>query len=570
MSSLPVLRQSAAELLALVVTDLFPGALLARSVATEFGFFCDIIATQPIDDYALPLIEEKMRGYAKQNLEVKALDMMREVAANYLEHKGQSIRADAVRSAKENIVSLIQIGDFADYCQLPYISEAQEVESFKIFKIEPAVCFIPEEGMVDVKRIHGTVSTDKQSLKKLVKALQAGRKSDHTNLPKERELFSFHEEISTLSCVWERNGAEFKRILTAWWEKEHKKQQFRLVSTPSLVKESLTRKAGVYHDHFAEIHPPVFEINDTQYVIAPTVAPAHMVLFQEKLRSSREMPIRIGECAPVVSLEQGSNLWGAFDSTLVSADFAHIFCAPEHLEEEFISSLQFIDKFIKMFGFEYYWYFKGRGEKFAGTVNRWEKATLSLDSAFQKSGFTYVSDPQESAFAGPVAEARLIDSCGREWKGPTVGLDFNSPDRMALRYQGTDGKTHVPLMIVRSLFGSFERFVALLLENTSGVLPLWLAPEQVRVLPVKMEYDANAKAVRQAISDAGYRAEIDYGHEQIGKKVTKAQHEKVPYLIIIGEKEENEHLITLRSGIEAHQQIITVEAFLKLIGEVTP
>ena len=490
MSSLPVLRQSAAELLAMVVTDLFPGALIAQSVATEFGFFCDIIATQPVDDYALPLLEEKMRGFAKQNLEVKTLDMMREVAANFLEHKGQPIRADAVRSSKENIVSLIQIGDFSDYCQLPYIAETQEVESFKIFKVEPAVCFIPEEGMVNVKRIHGTVATDKQSLKKLVKALQAGRKSDHTNLPRGRELFSFQEEVSSLSCVWESKGAEIKRILTSWWENEHKGQQFRLVSTPSLVKESLTKKAGVYDGHFADTNPPVFEINDTSYVIAPTVAPAHMVLFQEEPRSSKEMPIRIGECAPLVSLEKESHLWGAFDSTLVSADFAHIFCAPEHLEEEFISSLQFIDKFIKMFGFEYYWYFKGCGEKFAGTVNRWEKATNSLDLAFQNCGFTYVSDPQETAFAGPVVEARLIDSCGREWKGPTVGLDFNSPDRMALRYHGTDGKTHVPLLIVRSLFGSFERFVALLLENGSGKLPVWLAPEQVRVLPVKMENDA--------------------------------------------------------------------------------
>lgn len=466
MSSLPVLRQSAAELLALVVTDLFPGALIVQSIPTEFGFFCDVLATQPIDDYALPLIEEKMRGYVRQDIEVKTLDMMREVAANFLEHKGQTIRADAVRSASENIVNLIQIGDFHDYCPLPYITETREVESFKIYGVEPAICFIPEEGVVDVKRIHGVVAADKQALKKLVKSLQAGKKADHTRSSGERGVFSFHEEISSLSCVWEDRGVKVRRLLIQWWESEHVKQQFRQVSTPSLIKESLAGKAGVY-DQFSDEDLPVFEVEDTQYVVVPTPAPSHMVLFGEKSRNSKDMPLRIAECAPLVSQGQKSNLWGAFDSAVAGADFAHIFCAPEHLEGEFISSLQFIDKFIKMFGFEYYWYFKGRGEKFAGTVNRWEKATNSVSSAFEKCGFAYESDPQETAFAGPVVEARLIDSCGREWKGPRVGLDFNSPDRMGLRYQGADGKTHVPLMIVRSLFGSFERFVALLLENGS-------------------------------------------------------------------------------------------------------
>jgi threonyl-tRNA synthetase len=568
MSSLPVLRQSAAELLALVVIELFPGALLVQSVATEFGFYCDIIATQPIDDYALPLLEEKMRHFAKQALEVRALDMMRENAAGLLEHKGQPIRAQEVRYAKENIVSLIQIGDFCDYCPLPYISDTKEVESFKIFKVEEATHFIADEGLVDVKRIHGTVSTDKQSLKKLVKSLQAGKKSDHTKIAGEMKLLTFQEAVSDFSWIWRSRGAAFKKVLINWWECEHKAQRFCIVSTPSLVKESLTKKAGVYDGHFADFNPPVFEVDDSEYVIAPTVAPAHMVLFGEKLRSEREMPIRFAECAPVVYLEKAANLWGAFDSRIVGADFAHIFCAPQHLEEEFISSLQFIDKIIKMFGFEYYWNFIGRGDKFAGTVNRWEKATTSLDSAFQKCGFTYVSDSSEYSFTGPIAEARLIDSFGREWKGPTVGLDLNAPERLGLRYQGTDNKTHVPLMVVRSIFGSLERFAALLLEHTSGELPLWLAPEQVRIMPVKEDYDAYAKKVSEALSDAGYRITIDYGSEQIGKKITKAEHEKVPYLMILGEKEEKEDLITLRSGVyDAHQQTITVEAFFRLVNE---
>jgi threonyl-tRNA synthetase len=279
------------------------------------------------------------------------------------------------------------------------------------------------------------------------------------------------------------------------------------------------------------------------------------------------MPIRYAEFLPVILRENTGLLGGLLDSRSVSADEAHIFCAPEHLEAEFISSLQFIDKIIKMFGFEYYWYFKGRGHKYAGTENRWEKATNSLHSAFQKAGFTYASDPQEVSFAGPIAEARLIDNFGREWKGPTVSLDLNAPERFGLRYLGSDGKTHVPLMIVRSVFGSMERFIALLLEHTSGILPLWLAPEQIRVLPVSKENDAYAKEVSKAVREAGYRVNVDYGQESIAKKITKAECEKIPYIIIVGDKEEKNHLITLRNSYQTQEQMIPVEAFLSIIHE---
>ena len=473
-----VLRQSAAELLALVVVDLFPGALLAESVATEFGFYCDIIAAQPIDDYAIPLLEEKMRSLAKQGLEVRSLDMMREVAANFLEHKGQPLRGKAAGLANDNIISLIQIGDFCDYCEAPYISNTQEIEFFKLFGVEEATHFISGEGLVGVKRIYGTVSTDKPNLKKLVKALQSGKKCDHTKLPQAKELFSFHEELSDTDWVWESNGAALKRGLRNWWENEHLQQRFQLVTTPLLVKESLIRKLGVYDDRLASFDFPIFEQGEISYVIPPTTAPAHLLLFQTKLRHERDMPIRYAECASVISREQFGKLWGLFNSSIVNADFAHIFCAPKHLEAEIISSLQFIDKFIKMFDFEYYWSFKDRGQRFAGTENKWEKAKDSFKSAFQACGFNYVDKPQEGCFAGPVVEAWLVDRFGREWKGPSVALDFNAPDRSGLSYQTAEGKNSAPLMIVRSMFDSFERFVALLLEHTSGALPAWLSSEQ--------------------------------------------------------------------------------------------
>lgn len=481
MTSLPVLRKSAAELLASVAIDLFPGALLFQCRSTEVGFYCDIVANQPIDHYALPLLEEKMRGLTKQNLEIRALDMMREVASNYLEHKGQSLRARSAAHAKDNILSLIQIGDFCDYCQLPYIEHTGEAQFFKLVGIEEVVQYIPDEDSVKVKRISGIVSFDKSSLKKEMKALQAGKKADHTALPVERKLFSLHPEVSDWTWFWETEGARVKKTLTGWWEEEHRKQQFNIVSTPPLVKEELFLKTGILEeDGFDEdFDPSSLEIQGVAYRIPSTPVASHLVLFKTQKPIERKMPARYAECAPFVFQKQEGDLWGMLNSHFVTADFAYIFCSPQQLEAEFISSLQFIDKIIKMFDFEYYWRFIGRGEKFAGSVIRWEKAVESLNSAFKTCGFAYESDVQESSFAGPVVEARILDRFGREWKGPSLTLNFSLPTKFDLRYQAADGKEYAPLMLVRRLFGSVERFVALLLEHNSGSLPLWLVPEQV-------------------------------------------------------------------------------------------
>jgi len=465
MPSISVLRQSAAELLASVVIDLFPGALLVRAVATEQGFYCDIVASQTIDDYALPLLEEKMRGEAKKGLTVRSLDMMREVAVNYLSHKGQPIRGQEVGMAKENIVSLIQIGDFCDWCSLPYVHNTQELEFFKIVKIAPATSYVADEGSIEVKRIHGIVAPDKYHLKKAVKGWLTGQKGSHTKWTQERKFFFPEPRISETAWVWEQQGLEIKRNLISWWENTHQVELFQLVATPALIKKTLAEKAGVYEE--GDPHAtPITEINGVSYVLAPTVAPAHMTLFSQTARSEKELPIRYAEYAPLIFREPAGQLGGILDASTVSADFAHIFCAPSHLEKELISSLQFIDKSIKMFGFEYHWHFVGRGEKFAGTVRRWETALASMKAAFQQCGFTYGSDPQEDSFAGPIAEARLIDRFGREWKGPHVRVDIEAPERFGLKYQGGDHKLYKPWIIARSLFGSLERFVALLLEHT--------------------------------------------------------------------------------------------------------
>jgi threonyl-tRNA synthetase len=462
MPSLSVLRQSAAEVLALTALELFPGALLIQCAATENGFYCDLLASQPIDDYAVPLLEESMRKTIKASIEVRSLDMMREVAVGYLEHKGHPLRAEAVEVAPENIVSLIQIGEFCDYCPSPYVTNTSEVAAFKVLRVERLFRDLDNGQSEEFKRIHGIVASDKQALKKMVKAYQAGKKTDHSFQSHEKKLFSFHSDISKLEWVWEGQGMNLKNKLSEWWKKEHQTQQFQLVSTPVLIRESLARKAGL-----KEVLPTL-DMEGVEYVIPPSSTPSHMALFAEKKRFEKEMPIRYAECSASVYRKPMSDLWGILNSHLQSADSSHIFCAPCHLEKELISSLQFIDKTIKIFGFEYHWHFAGRGQRFAGSEHRWEKAVATLNAAFEKCGWTYTADPDEYSYQGPIVEARLTDRFGREWRGPWIRIDFYSPEKFGLAYQGADQKTHGPIMIVRSLFGSLERFVALLLEHSQG------------------------------------------------------------------------------------------------------
>ncbi len=571
--SLSHLRQSAAELLACVVTDLFPGAYMVNSSATEFGFYYDFIAEQPIDMQALTLMEEKLRALVKQNVEVRTLDMMRENAAQFFEHKEQPFIAQRVREARENIVSIFQVGEFHDYCPFPHIAETQDVGAFKLLNVEATTHFLLEEGVVPVIRIHGTAFPDTYALKKYLKTLVSGRKRDHRQLGKTLDLFAMHEDASTRAWFWHHNGAVLREVLLDWWRNEHRKQHCSFLVTPPFVKDKLMQKFGIYDNVFENEYPPSCEIEDVDYVVPPTLSPVHAMIFGSKFHAHRDLPVRFAECAYIANTDKKKHLWGMFDARFVYADYVHIFCSPSQVENELISSLQFIDKFTKIFNFEYHWYLKGQGQRSAGqkvvgSDAKWKKSTECMVSAFEKSGLNYTIDEAECAYNGPVAEARLIDSLGREWKGPYIGFDFNCPERLNLRYQEVNNEMQMPLMLVRSLFGSIERFVAILVEHYAGVLPVWLAPEQVRVIPVKEGDNAYAQDVYTALEAAGFRATIDVRSESLGAKIHAAENEKLPYMVIVGEKETKQHLITVRSVTkETTQRVTTLEAFLKQLQQ---
>lgn len=561
-SSLHQLRQSAAILLANAVCDVFPGVRLVEGRVSEFGFSYDFVAEQPIDAYAIPLIEEKMRALSKADIEIRSLAMMRENAAQLFSHHGQSIKAEIVGESLENIVSVCQIGEFFDFCPALTIASTSEIRVFKILKIEKVQLHRADWEAFDVVRIRGTAFADLKSLKRYVKAVEAAKKRDHRVLAKELELCGQHADSGSVEWHWLPRGAALRDTLRQWWYDEHRRQGYMAIKTPSFVKEKFLIRVGLQADAAA----PVCSFGGADYVMPISRSPLHALEFCTALHSYRELPVRYVECAQVYDPEKDGKLWGLFNAQLPEADAAHVFCSAEQVEKEMISSLQFIGKITKILGFEHHWSLGGRGAKYAGTLRQWESALQCFDNAFKACELSYAADSQAEAFAGPVAQAYIVDALGREWKGPSLAVDFNCPERLGLRYQNQNDDRAVPFMLVRTLFGSLERFIALLVEHFAGAFPLWLAPEQVRVITVGQHGHAYAHHVWQTLNDRGYRVGADYSAEQLGKKIHQAESKKVPYLVIIGDKEEKQNLLTVRSGYcEKIQADIALEDFARQI-----
>lgn len=553
MISLAALRQSAAELVAFAVTELFPGAILADSKISEFDFHYDVIAEQPIDENAICLIEEKVRSLIKENRQVRLLEMMRENAIMLFEHKGQPLKAQLVHEAQENIVSIFQIDDFYDFCPAPYISTTGEVTAFKILNIERATWYFSGEES-EVVRIRGTAFFDKKLLKNHIKSLHAAKKVDHRLIGKEMGLFEPMDETSAAAWVWLPNGAKLHKVLYDFWQEAHSKQHFSFIISPHLIKASLIEANQVAIDE------EICRIKGIDYSTPFSLTPSHALYCQKKLHSYRQLPIRLAECSNIYLPGAEGKLWGILNSSLVYSDTAHIFCSSEDLEAEIISSLQFIDKFIKMFGFEHYWCLCGQQQN-SKASNAWKKGQNAFINAFKATGITF--DCEKDTGHSLYARAHIVDSTGREWEGPCLSLHLECPKQFGLHYQGIDKKMHVPMVLKRTLFGSFERFTAVLVEHFAGHLPAWLAPEQVRVIPVLEKNIAYADAYFKRIEECGYRTTIDRSNEQLRSKIQSAQNEKIPYLLIIGDKEEKQGSITVRSSdLEMAEAQMTIDIFL--------
>lgn len=538
-SPLFALRQSTAEVLAYTFSQLFPEALLVDCEITETGFYYDFSMKQTLTDEVIPLLEERMRCCIKEGVEIGCMEMMRENAVSYFSHLKQPYLVEQLQESREKIVRVVKIGEFVDLCPIEPLSNTNEIGAFKILHFE-----LSKVRRLPVLRIHGTAFPDKMALKKFLKRLDALKGCDHQILGKEMQLFEAVDETSPGCWLWLPKGTLLRNLLQKWWGEQHSLSEYQPITTPSFVEVPLLKKIYSRYLPYQECFFPEIEFDGKECFLNPPQELMHALAF--KCRSSGELPVRYVEWGEILHDVKNSSFWGLFRSRSTQTDTVSIFCSASQLYDELISSLLLIDKTVRMFGFGHHWYLRSKGRKFAGTLKQWDHVQSIMVKALDDCTIDYSLDKGNPAFYGPQIEVRITDAIGREWSGPRLGVDFNLPEKLGIYCQNQNEVTHAPTMITRSIFGSLERFIAILIEHYAGVLPFWLSPEQVRILPVSEKNAGYAEDVCAKCLQAGLRAKIDRRKESLGTKVHAAEQEKIPYYVIVGEKEEKTGSITIR------------------------
>jgi threonyl-tRNA synthetase len=528
--SLAALRCTAMELLALAMVKLFPNILLASGAIDDIGFHYDFVTNQPIDDQAIPLIESEMWALIKSEGHFKSLHMMRENAVTLFAHHGQTVKAGILKEHPDNILDIIQMGDFHDLCPHHPPIDSSAIGALKIEGISPMTI----DGQRAI-RITGTAFSDKQQLKQFLKRAENARKQDHKLLMPALKMASCDTEAGPHCWFWHPKGVTLRGLLRQLWDDAHREQQFKEIVTP-----------------------PLFNFDEAIPHTAASVKARH-ARFIQRLGPipEKELPLRYAEWTTKCKDVTLDDLKGLLRTWTYTTDRAHIFCTAGQVCQELISSLQFIDRLAKVFDFETQWLLCLRREKFSSTLGQWKRSVDWLTEALNLSHIAYEVDEENSVREGPRAQLMLIDALGRRWRGPYVGIDCYHPETSELRY-AVGQQQHPLVMISRSSFGSLERFIAVLIEKVNGNLPLWLAPEQVRLLPIAPRHGVYASEIGAQLKANGYRVTIDSGDTALGNRVHQAEVEKVPYLIIIGDQEEKKKTLTVRGGARQQRMEMTM------------
>jgi threonyl-tRNA synthetase len=536
---LQVLRRAAAELLAFVVKDLFPNVLLVEGNRTDMGFFYDFIFDQPLHDQALTLIEVRMRALIKEGIEIRSLSMMRENAHSFFLHHGHPLLAERASREEQNIISLIQFPNFFDVCPPLSLTSTEEIGSIRLLEFKRLDRLIPQEEediYTSVTRISGTAFEDPISLKKFIKALDQLKKRDHRLLGPELDLFSFNEQAGEIECFWHPKGETLRRLLLKKWEEECQKQQVQFVKTPLVVNEFFLKEKNLL---------PPLEVKENFYLLSASHFFQHVQLFKRRAVSVGDLPLRFAECIQEYQQEEESQLWGLLRAYSFSSDQMTIFCSEDQAINELISSLHFFKKIVRIFGFKDQWHLVTLGSK--SSKGKQEKAVEWLTEALNDCEISWIETQDLIGLREPGIELRLVDCLGRSWKGPSIEVVVHFIERLDLSYQDANGQRKTPIVLKKSLFSSIDRFIALLIEQFGGVFPDWLAPEQIRVIAIGNQNRAYAEEVYKSCLQQGFRAQLDVRLDKLGMKIHEADKEKIPYLLIVGDKEENKKLVTVRA-----------------------
>ncbi len=557
-------RHTASHIMAQAIKRLYPETKLAIGPSIAEGFYYDVDRETPFTAEDLEKIEDEMKKIVKENLEIKRYTMPRDEAIAYFQDKEEPYKVELIEDLPEGEeISFYSQGEFTDLCAGPHLMTTKPVKAFKLTSLAGAYWRGDEHNKM-LQRIYGTAFSKKAELDEYLARIEEAKKRDHRKLGREQGLFMMREEGPGFPFFLP-NGMVLKNTLLDYWRTIHRRAGYVEISTPIILSRKLWETSG-HWDHYKEnMYTTV--IDEADYAIKPMNCPGGILVYQSEPRSYRDLPIRMGELGIVHRHEKSGQLHGLMRVRCFTQDDAHIFMTPDQIKDEIKGVVQLIDEVYSLFGFKYHVELSTRPDNSMGSDEDWEMATDALRSALDDMGLPYVINEGDGAFYGPKIDFHLEDSIGRTWQCGTIQLDFQLPLRFELEYTGADGEKHRPIMIHRVVFGSIERFIGILIEHFAGAFPTWLAPVQVKVLPISDKYLEYGMQVLEELRAAGIRAEIDMHAEKIGYKIRQSRLEKVPYMLIVGQKEEEDHKVSMRSRYDGDAGSMDLSAFIEQVRE---
>ena len=551
--------------MAQAVKEVFPTAQLTIGPALDEGFYYDFAFERPFTPDDLEKIEARAKEIMKRGLAVTRTELSKPDAIKFFQDRGEAYKVELIQSFDDQSpISLYRQGEFVDLCRGPHLPTTGHVGAFKLLSTGGAYWRGDERNPM-LQRVYGTSFPTQKELDAHLAKLEEIKRRDHRKLGKELDLISIQDEIGPGLVLWHPKGSLIRLLIENFWREQHIKDGYELVYSPHIARLDLWKTSG-HVDYYRENMFATMQLEGSDYQLKPMNCPFHIMIYKSHLRSYRDLPIRYGELGTVYRYERTGVLHGLLRVRGFTQDDAHLFCRPDQIEAEVSRVLDFTFFILGTFGFtEFEVYLSTRPEKSVGSDENWTLATNALEAALKGRGVAFQVDPGEGVFYGPKIDIKIKDVLGRSWQCSTIQVDFNNPDRFKLAYTGEDGKYHQPIMIHRALMGSIERFFGILIEHYAGAFPLWLAPVQAVVLTITDKQHEFAAKIVSELQSHGYRIEADIRNEKIGFKIREAEKNKIPYMLVVGDKEVQSGMVAVRGRSGANHGSLTIEGLLALL-----
>lgn len=560
---LALLRHSTAHLMAHAITRLYPDAKFGIGPSIKDGFYYDVRFSKPISEEDLVAIEKEMRTVAQEKIPLVRSELAMDEAIRFFGERGEDLKVDMIEKLEGEVLSIYSEGDFVDFCRGPHVPHTGCCKFFKLLSVAGAYWHGDENNEM-LTRIYGTAFGSEKELKEYLTRLEEAKARDHRKLGKELDLFSIHPEGPGFPFFHPKGMVIMNKLIEVW-RKEHTKRGYVEIRTPMILDRELWLRSG-HWDHYKD-NMYFTEIDESPFAIKPMNCPGGILVYKNSIHSYKELPIRMGELGYVHRHERSGALHGLMRVRAFTQDDAHIYCTPDQIKDE-LKAIMEIDRYFyqEVFGFKYHVELSTRPEDSMGDPELWDLAERNLREALEETGTEYILNPGDGAFYGPKIDFHLEDCIGRTWQCGTIQLDFQLPERFDMTYIGADGAEHRPVMLHRTILGSLERFMGILIENYAGAFPYWLAPVQVKLLRVSEAFEDYTNKVAQQLREKGIRVELDNRDEKLGKKIRDAQLQKVPFMLIIGQKEAENGTVSVRDKVKGDLGAMSFDELMELLG----